>query len=66
VGGSASHGDFFKSGSGKFIKHPGVSMRSIAAERITDRNGKASFGPQLTALMIAVGLLAVWVGLCAI
>jgi hypothetical protein len=41
-------------------------MRSIAAEQITDRNGKAGFGPQLTALTIAVGLLAVWVGLCAI
>jgi hypothetical protein len=51
---------------GKFIKQPGVSMRSIAAERITDRNGKVGFGPPLTALMIAVGLLAAWVGLCAI
>jgi hypothetical protein len=41
-------------------------MRSVAAEQITDRNGKARIGPQLSALMIAIGLLAVWVGLCAI
>jgi len=41
-------------------------MRSVAAERITYRNGNARMGSQLTALMIAIGLLAVWVGLCAI
>jgi hypothetical protein len=33
---------------------------------MTDRKGKVSIGPLLTALMIAGGLLTVWAGLCAI
>jgi hypothetical protein len=36
------------------------------SEREAARRQKADIAPQLTALMIAIGLLFVWAGLCAI
>jgi hypothetical protein len=38
----------------------------MVSNRSTDRNGEARIAPQLTALVIAGGLLVVWAGLCAI
>jgi hypothetical protein len=54
----------FSENSGSPQTSPVFSMRYVVSKRIVDRTSKVS-APQLTALMIAAGLLVAWAGLCA-
>ena len=41
-------------------------MHNAIVKRVADWINKPDIAPQLTALMIASGLLVIWAGLCAI
>jgi hypothetical protein len=56
----------YRSVPNKFLKHLGVSMRTIASKRIAYGISKAGIARYLTALSLAIGLLVVWAGICAI